>query len=80
MTDDLLTRLREAERLTRNGEMDRDDIGDVIDQCADEIERLRADLDRWKALGQHICEFHYGLIPDHIHQLFNDYNKGMRGD
>lgn len=40
VSDDIVTRLQEAERLTRNGEMDRDDIGDILDWCADEIERL----------------------------------------
>lgn len=45
MSDDIVTRLREVERLTRNGTMDRDDIADIIDWCADETERLRAEKD-----------------------------------
>lgn len=53
MTDDIVTRLWEAGRLARNGQMDRDDIGDLLDWCADtidlrdaEIERLRAEVAR----------------------------------
>ena len=41
MADDIVTRLREAEQLVRNSQMDCDDTGDLIDWCADEIERLR---------------------------------------
>lgn len=77
---DIVTRLREAESLTRNGDMDRDDIGDLLDWCADEVERLRADRDKWKELGQHVCEFHYSIIPQHIHDLFDEYNKAVRGN
>ena len=69
VTDDIVTRLRNPADLTI-----------VMWEAADEIERLRADRDRWKALGQHVCEFHYNIIPDHIHDLFNDYNEAVRGD
>lgn len=53
-SDDIVTRLREAESLTRNGEMDRDDIGDLLDWCADEIERLRAELQSYHEEDQEI--------------------------
>jgi hypothetical protein len=77
MADDIVTRLRV------NREDTLEDwwlLESVFSEAADEIERLREDRDRWKALGQHICEFHYNLIPDHIHQLFDDYNKAVRGE
>lgn len=41
MTDNTVARLREVERLVRNSQMDCDDTGDVINWCADEIERLK---------------------------------------
>jgi len=41
MIDDIVTRIREVERLVRNSQMDCDDTADLIEWCADEIERLR---------------------------------------
>lgn len=49
MNDDIVTRLREAERLVRDSQMDCDDTGDLIDWCADEIERLREQNEYLKA-------------------------------
>lgn len=51
-----MTRLREAERLVRNSQMDCDDTGDLLDWCADEIERLREQLDNLKAENQRLSQ------------------------
>jgi hypothetical protein len=81
VTDDIVTRLNiDAAWLETCSPTIYQDIASIVREAADEIERLREDRDRWKALGQHICEFHYNLIPDHIHQLFDDYNKAVRGE
>lgn len=82
MSDDIVARLREAERLTRNGDMDRDDIGDIIDWCADEIERLRAEVSR---LMQVICDSSpdddYALVckeADAIWERIHQDNQAVR--
>ena len=48
MTDDIVTRLREGDF---NSDLD---LFCFIDEAADEIERLRADRDRWAKWGEHV--------------------------
>lgn len=41
MVDDIVTRLREIVWDIRCSKMDSDDVGDIVESCLDEIERLR---------------------------------------
>jgi len=54
MTDDIVTRLRDnASHLRRIGYTA---DGDEIAEAADEIERLRADRDKWRGLAERAME------------------------
>jgi hypothetical protein len=45
VTDDIVTRLREGKSIF---------LFDIMYEAADEIERLRADRDRWAKWGEHV--------------------------
>ena len=49
VTDDIVTRLREYEAI-----VDHPFVMSVLVESADEIERLRADRDRWAKWGEHV--------------------------
>jgi hypothetical protein len=51
MTDDIIDRLREWEWDVRMSRIDPDDIGDIIGNCVELIEKLREDRDRWKTMA-----------------------------
>lgn len=72
MSDDIVTRLREAERLVRNSQMDCDDTGDLIDWCADAIEHLQAENDKASALIAKLAQL---LLPYSI--LMNKTEQQM---
>jgi len=63
-SDDIVTRIREVERLVRNSQMDCDDTADLIEWCADEIERLRQRNDtlssqplNWVHVAQRLVQY-----------------------
>lgn len=57
VSDDIVTRLRDAERLTRDCAMDRDDIADLLDWCADDIEERRSEEKRkWEMITKQKTE------------------------
>jgi len=63
MTDDIVTRLRDVVWDIRCSKMDPDDVGDIVDTCLDEIERLRGQLHQTrKLLEQRVKSF--GWIED----------------
>ena len=51
MTDDIVTRLRGMVWDIRCSKMDSDDVGDIVETCLDEIERLRTLGDALAATG-----------------------------
>jgi hypothetical protein len=71
MTDDIVTRLRErALILFQNGA---DGNAFIDEHAADEIERLRADRDRYRLLADYLCQNAPSVIvPDEISCLFPD--------
>lgn len=67
--DDIVTRLRELrEVLMGNPIMARE-----VQEAMDEIERLRADRDRWRALAEYLCQNAPSVVvPDEIACQFPD--------
>ena len=65
MADDIVTRLRTTLAHA-------DDVYDTMDQAANEIERLRADLDKASALISKLAEL---LVP--FSSLMNKHEQGM---
>jgi uncharacterized protein YicC (UPF0701 family) len=78
MIDDIVTRLREVERLVRNSQMDCDDTADLIEWCADEIERLRAERTYYEEMALHLANKNFDANEE-IHRL-EIYLKAVRGD
>ena len=71
MTDDIVTRLQQVERLTRNCSMDVNDISYFIHWCAEETERLRRALDL--AVGELSLNDKYRLLnPEQLRQQLLD--------
>ena len=56
MNDDIVTRLREAEQMARNSQLDVDDVGDLINWCADTIEQLFVEINGWRGLCERFAK------------------------
>lgn len=72
MADDIVTRLREHwedEKMLGN-----DLLAEALGFAADEIERLRADRDKWKGWAQEY------VFPDCECQMCNEINAAVNGD
>ena len=67
MSDDIVTRLRKKLVMEALGDKGTYlTLGDCLD-AADEIERLRADRDRWRALAEYLCQNAPSVVvPDEI--------------
>lgn len=68
MSDDIVTRLRKHVRgdYEKTAEF-------LLGLAADEIERLRADRERWRALAEYLCQNAPSMIvPNEIARLFPD--------
>lgn len=68
MTDDIVTRLREYEAITDNAY-----VINALVAAADEIERLRADRDRWQKIALFNIEVQgYDDPTDHVRRCYRD--------
>ena len=71
MNDDIVTRLRNIYTLGQLG---------VVHEAADEIERLRAELYRWRRIAD-VCVIAIGIPENDTSRLAVElYDKAVRGE
>lgn len=62
MTDDIVTELRKRAVILFSNGVDRDAF--IDDEAADEIERLRADRDRWRHIAKELYSWFVPFFDD----------------
>ena len=78
VSEDIVALLREEH--AEEKQLGNDFLADVIWKAADEIERLRADRERWRALAEYLCQNAPSVVvPDEIACQFPD-PLVVRGD
>ena len=79
VSDDIVTRLR-AYNIGNIAHEASSHMEEMLYEAADEIERLRADRDRWRALAEYLCQNAPSVVvPDEIACQFPD-PLVVRGD
>ena len=73
MSDDIVTRLRTTLAHA-------DDVYDTMNEAADEIERLRTELYRWRRIAD-VCVIAIGIPENDTSRLAVElYDKAVRGE
>lgn len=76
MTDDIVDLVRGAAEAQDYSGVD-NSVGDILDAAADEIERLRADRDRWRKIADDFADA--GTHPTAHDIVMEDYEEACSG-